>query len=319
MARKGPGQRLVRRAQSPARRVKGEVAMSSAKQRRHRQAAVHEFLWFGIRQLQACVFAGAFFLLLAVSRLLPEMPIARYDLILIGAVLLQFAMIATRLESRQELVVVCLFHLLGLALEIFKTQPSVASWAYPEPGVAKLFGVPLYSGFMYAAVASYMMQAWHRLDLALHREPPAALTVALALAIYLNFFMHHFLPDVRWLLAAALLWTYRHTSVSFTPKRARLRMPLLASFVLIGLFVWIAENVATYFGAWTYPHQAQGWRLVHWGKIGSWGLLVVMSFVLVADLRRKAKAVVPLLRTQCTADYAVKWRPRHDSNVRPRP
>ena len=34
-------------------------------------------------------------------------------------------------------------------------------------------------------------------------------------------------------------------------------MPLVLSFVLIGFFIWIAENIATFFSAWEYPNQSE--------------------------------------------------------------
>lgn len=62
-------------------------------------------------------------------------------------------------------------------------------------------------------------------------------------------------------------------------------MPLVLSFFLIGLFVWIAENIATFFGAWKYPNQHDQWQLVGLGKISSWILLVIVSFMIVAQLK----------------------------------
>jgi uncharacterized membrane protein YoaT (DUF817 family) len=249
------------------------------------QDAVVELFWFGAKQTASCLFAGGFFLILLVSTKLPAWPLPRYDLILVAAVALQAILVATRIETLDELKTVCLFHALGFALEVFKTHPSVGSWSYPEAGYSKLFGVPLYSGFMYAAVASYMIQSWRWLDLRLENAPDARLTLALAAAIYVNFFTHHWLPDLRYALALALLVLLRRTSVLFTPRARRRRMPLALSFALIGSFVWLAENIATYFGAWLYPHQHGGWRVVHAGKISSWILLASITFVVVADLK----------------------------------
>jgi len=56
--------------------------------------------------------------------------------------------------------------------------------------------------------------------------------------------------------------------------------------VLIGFFIWIAENIATFFSAWRYPNQSDTWRLVHVGKISSWLLLVIVSFLIVAALKQ---------------------------------
>jgi uncharacterized membrane protein YoaT (DUF817 family) len=263
------------------------------------KAAAVEFLLFGLKQARACVFSGSFFVLLALSRIVAVPGLARYDLLFLGAIALQALLIATRLETVDEVKVIALFHLIGLALELFKTSPAIRSWSYPEPCVFRIAGVPLYSGFMYAAVGSYMCQAWRVLNLELTDYPPYRVSVPLAAAIYLNFFTHHWLPDVRWILAALVLAAFWRTRVLFTVTTPRRRMPLALSFLLIGFFVWVAENIATYFGAWTYPNQREGWRLVGLGKIGSWGLLVILSFILVADLKhlKARRALKPAVET----------------------
>src|SRR5688572_4164840 len=119
----------------------------------------------------------------------------RYDFILIGALLIQAVLLWTRIETPAEAAVLGIFHLLGLGLEIFKCQPGIGSWTYPEDAWTKFLGVPLYSGFMYAAVASYMCQSWRILRLRLTGYPPHAMSIALSLAIYANFFTHHFIGD----------------------------------------------------------------------------------------------------------------------------
>ncbi|GMA36627.1 DUF817 family protein [Demequina litorisediminis] len=137
-------------------------------------------------------------------------------------------------------------------------------------------GVPLYSGFMYAAVGSYLCQAWRRFDLRItgYRAIPMAI---LAVAAYANFFTHHWIWDLRWLIAllfvAAMWGTWVHYSLGAT----RLRMPLAIAFVLIGFFLWVAENMGTFLGAWRYPDQEAFWQAVHMGKLGSWALLVTLS------------------------------------------
>lgn len=248
---------------------------------------LHEFWAFGLREARACVFAGGFFLILLASRHLQVPGLARYDLILFLSLGLQAVLVATRVETWDEVKTLSLFHGFGLVLELFKTHPSIRSWSYPEPGFFMVQGVPLYSGFMYAAVASYMIQAWRLFDLRILRYPDHRLSALLAAAIYLNFFTHHFGPDLRWPLSLAVLWVFRHTWVGFTvlPGGSRRRMPLAVSFLLIGFFVWVAENAATWGGAWAYPDQRLGWRPVGLGKVHSWSLLVILSFVCVADLK----------------------------------
>src|SRR5262249_44749477 len=102
---------------------------------------------------------------------------------------------------------------------------------------------------------------------------------------YLNFFTLHVLPDARWILGAVVVVLFVQTRVTYVVIEKRQRMPMWAAFGLIGLFVWIAENVATYFGAWKYPYQHTGWTTVHTAKISSWFLLVIVSFVVVAQLK----------------------------------
>ena len=75
------------------------------------------------------------------------------------------------------------------------------------------------------------------------------------------------------------------TWVHFTVGRHRYAMPLALSFVLIGFFLWAAENAATFLRAWQYPSQESVWTMVHAAKLGSWSLLVVVSIVLVAAVK----------------------------------
>lgn len=245
-----------------------------------------EFLIFGLKEARACVFAGSFFAVLIVSRYLPLGDLPRYDFLFLAAIAIQVALLTTRIESGREAVVLCLFHAIGLALELFKTHPSVASWSYPEPCYLKLGTVPLYSGFMYAAVASYMCQAWRIFDLDLRHTPPYWVSAPLCLVIYVNFFSNHYVQDLRLLLIPAVFVIFARTHVDFTVWRGiRRHMPLVISFALIGFFIWVAENIATFFGAWVYPEQSVRWTAVSFQKFSSWFLLVIISFLIVADLK----------------------------------
>jgi uncharacterized membrane protein YoaT (DUF817 family) len=61
-------------------------------------------------------------------------------------------------------------------------------------------------------------------------------------------------------------------------------MPLLAGFFLVALFIWFAENISSFSAIWLYPHQLKAWTPVSLGKLGSWFLLMIISFVLVASV-----------------------------------
>jgi len=67
-------------------------------------------------------------------------------------------------------------------------------------------------------------------------------------------------------------------------------MPLLLGWLLIALFIWLAENIATFARAWTYPSQRDGWTMVSPAKLGAWYLLMYISFVLVAGVHRKTRS-----------------------------
>jgi len=257
-----------------------------------------EFFIFGLKQARCCLFAGSFMCMLVLSQWIPHETLPRYDFILISAIAIQATLLLSRIESKSEAIVLCVFHLIGLMLELFKTHPSVNAWSYPEDAWSKLGTVPLYSGFMYAAVASYICQAWHVFDLRLDHYPRRWLTIALCLLIYGNFFTNHFVQDFRLILIPLVLAVFFRTSVRFTVwKNQERRMPLMVSFFLIGFFVWVAENFSTYFGAWVYPEQAAGWQAVAWQKMTSWFLLIIVSFVIVAELkhwrRQQASGPVP--------------------------
>src|ERR1043166_1870918 len=137
-----------------------------------------EFLVFGAKEAAACVFAGSFLFLLAISGHISIPGLARYDFLFLSAIAIQIVLIAVRLENWREVAVLSLFHLIGMGLELFKTSPAIHSWSYPEPAFFHIRTVPLYSGFMYASVASYIMQAWRRFDLRISHFPPFWMAVS---------------------------------------------------------------------------------------------------------------------------------------------
>ncbi|MFC4809418.1 DUF817 domain-containing protein [Paenibacillus sp. GCM10023250] len=242
-----------------------------------------QLLLFGYHQAMSCMFPVAIFCTLALSGLIRVPFIHRYDLILLVLLAVQYLMYRSGLETLDEIKVIAVFHAIGLMLEIYKV--GMGSWSYPEPAFTKLLGVPLYSGFMYASVASYMCQVWRRLRMDMTGWPGLLPSFALGGAIYLNFFTHHFIPDIRWWLTALVVVVFRKTRIVYRVRSSTYRMPLTVAFFLVGFFIWLAENIATFFKAWQYPDQHQAWRLVSFGKISSWFLLVIISVIIVAQLK----------------------------------
>ena len=241
-----------------------------------------EFVVFGLKQGWACIFGAALLVVLMAARLwYPEsVGLARNDFLTLAAVVIQILMVAFRLETLRELRVIILFHLVGTVMELFKTD--VGSWAYEAEGVLRIGAVPLFSGFMYAAVGSYMVRVYRLFDLKFANYPPRWITALLGVGIYANFFTHHYIWDLRWLLLAAVVIIYGRCVMHFRVFRREFRMPLVLSFLLVALFIWAAENIATWSGAWLYPSQVDGWQPVGLEKLVSWFLLMIISVVLVA-------------------------------------
>jgi len=248
--------------------------------------ALVEFLVFGLKQAWACLFGGAMLAVIIATRLWwpDDAPLARHDFLVLAAVTIQIAMLAFRLETAAEVKVILMFHVVGTLMEIFKT--SAGSWIYPEESFLRIAGVPLFSGFMYAAVGSYFARILRTFDVRYRNYPPQAATVVLCIAIYANFFTHHFMPDLRAILFAATAALYWRTVVHYRVFRFRHRMPLLLGFLLVALFIWFAENIGTWSRAWIYPGQADYWTPVSISKLGAWYLLMIISFVLVTLVHR---------------------------------
>lgn len=245
-----------------------------------------EFLVFGIKQAFACLFGGAMLTLMLATKLFwPEdMGFARYDFLFVAALVIQISLLVFKLETIAEAKVILIFHIVGTVMEIFKT--SVGSWIYPEPSIFRIGGVPLFSGFMYAAVGSYLARVTRILDMRYSNYPPLWATMLLALAIYANFFTHHFVIDLRYALIAITAVLFLRTTVHYRVFRFRHRMPLLLGFLLVALFIWFAENIGTWSRAWIYPSQHNGWTPVSLQKLGAWYLLMILSFVLVTLVHR---------------------------------
>lgn len=243
-----------------------------------------EFFLFGFKQGWACLFGALMLaLLLATHFFYPvSAPLSRYDFLTLMAIAIQAGMLVFRLETIDEAKVILAFHVIGTVMEQFKTASG--SWAYPEPGLLKIGQVPLFSGFMYAAVGSYIARVWRIFDFRYDHYPRPWHSYVLAAAIYLNFFAHHWLPDVRIALFLATAILFWRTRVWFTPFRKPRWMPLLLGWFLVALFIWFAENIGTFSRAWLYPGQEAGWSLVSPSKLGAWYLLMIISFVLVAAL-----------------------------------
>jgi uncharacterized membrane protein YoaT (DUF817 family) len=253
----------------------------------------YEFLRFGIKQGWACLFGGLMLALLLGTHLWYPHGVAlhRYDFLTLAALAIQAVLLMTQLETWEEAKVILLFHVAGTVMEVFKT--AVGSWQYPEASLLHIGGVPLFTGFMYASIGSYIARAWRLFDFRFTRHPSFRATVAFALAIYANFFTHHFMPDLRLGLFAVAVLLFGRTWIHFRVWRVWRRMPLLLGFCLVAVFIWFAENIGTFAGAWLYPRQVTGWSPVGIAKLGSWFLLMLVSYTMVTIVNRPVALARP--------------------------
>lgn len=245
-----------------------------------------EFLVFGIKQAWACLFGALLLLgLITTHYAYPtHAPLSRYDFLIVYAVAIQVLFLLTRLERPSEALVIIIFHFVGTAMEVFKTD--VGSWTYPEESLLRLGEVPLFTGFMYAAIGSYFARVARVFEFRWSHYPKVTLTLILATAIYINFLSHHFIWDARYLLFALTALLFLRTNVLYRVWRWRHRMPLLLGFFLVSVFIWLAENIGTFTRTWLYPSQENGWQMVSVNKLGSWYLLMIVSWVLVTLVHR---------------------------------
>lgn len=249
---------------------------------------VAELWYFFVANVKASYF-GAFLLALFLLTEVVSVPhISRYDFIFLAAVAFQVCALALRFETVREFFVILIFHILATCMELFKTHPSIGSWVYPGTvdTVFVLGTVPLFTGFLYSAIGSYISRAYLYLRLVFVRFPAQHHLVLLAILIYVNFFTHHYIVDLRYILFIYVCSVFFQTRVQFQVYKQARSMPFLLATLLTALFVWIAENIGTYTSIWLYPSQMAVWHLVSMQKVGSWFLLLILSFALVSMMYR---------------------------------
>lgn len=255
---------------------------------RYREYSIE--LWqFFIASLRASYF-GAFLLSLFLLTEVIAVPfISRYDFIFLAAVLFQVCALLFRFEQLREFLVILVFHVLATVMELFKTAPAIGSWTYPGVHAAffVLGTVPLFTGFLYSAIGSYISRAFTFLKLSYEHFPPYYHLWILAVLIYVNFFTHHFVYDIRYVLFAYIFIIFWNTRVYFQVYEKRRHLPFLLTVALTAGCVWIAENIGTFTKIWLYPNQIGQWQLVPLAKTESWFLLLILSFALVSIVYRK--------------------------------
>ena len=262
---------------------------------------LYEFIRFGVKQAWACLFGGLMLaLLIATYFWYPkDAALTRYDFLVIASLVIQVLLLLFRMETLEEAKVILLFHVIGTAMEVFKT--SVGSWQYPEAGMLKIGAVPLFTGFMYASIGSYIARVWRLFDFTFTYHPPFKITITISILIYVNFFTYHYFFDFRWIILALIFFAFRKTMIYFRIRRHFRHMPLLLGFFLVAIFIWFAENIGTLTNAWIYPNQQKHWQMVSFGKLTAWYLLMIISYVMVACVNKPRQYFKPAAPATVTA------------------
>ncbi|MBF7682928.1 DUF817 family protein [Acinetobacter sp. B5B] len=239
------------------------------------------------RLISAALFGILLLIIFAITSLMTDQSywgFYRYDYLFFCAVLIQILMLYFKLESLNEVKVIALFHLMAMCMELVLTAPHIGSWQYPEPAVLKILTVPLFAGFMYSAVGSFFVRLIRLFSVCFEKLPHLGNMSALAVLAFINFMSKFFIVDIRSLLFVWSILIFWRTKIWFNVQHYTMKLPLLPVLIFFAFIIWIAENISTFYDIWVYPNQADGWRLVWLGKIGSWYLLLLLSFVSVLVL-----------------------------------
>ncbi|OHA16348.1 MAG: hypothetical protein A2830_00350 [Candidatus Taylorbacteria bacterium RIFCSPHIGHO2_01_FULL_44_110] len=251
------------------------------------QNFLKETLIFLKKQASSALFGGLMLFFLLISQYIHIPGIYRYDLLFIGALVIQAVLIWTRMERPREILAIVIFHIFAIGMEIYKTSAAIGSWSYPEPSVLAIATVPLFTGFMYSSVGSYIARAWRINNFLFKNLPHKAVLISVAVLIYVNFFTNHFTYDVRWIIFGLLIIIFWKTKFYVTLTHKTYRMHPLISNGLLALFVWLAEQVGTFARVWIYPNQALQWTPVSFQMFTSWYMLLIFSFIIISLLQPK--------------------------------
>ena len=260
-----------------------------------------ETVMFFAKQAWAALFGLLFLAALIISKAVwqESWVISRFDGLFVFAIVTQAFMLWSRLESWEEARVIVIFHLTGTIMEFFKVDQG--SWTYPEEAVIMIAGVPLFSGFMYASVGSYVARATRIFDMKFAPYPDLRVTFLFGALCYINFFTHQMIitipytgigpidvPDIRVPLFIASVMIFGRTRVWFFAGRRAHWMPMPLAALMCGLVLWVAEFIGTTVTAtWLYAGQNR-WETVSFAKMGSWYLLLYVAFVTVTLVSRSA-------------------------------
>lgn len=232
------------------------------------------------KQSEAALFGGILLFFISLTYFIKFNFINRYDLLFIFAILTQIFLFYFKFEKLREILVIFIFHILALFMEVYKV--NIGSWTYFGGGVLSISGVPIFTGFMYSAIGSYIYRAWKINKFSFKNYPKPLPLIFLAAIIYINFFTNHFIYDFRYFILILSFIIFYRTKffVEITDKVIQIH-PLISN-ALMAFVIWLSEQFATLFRVWAYPNQMSGWVAVSFSKYISWYLLLILSFIIIS-------------------------------------
>jgi uncharacterized membrane protein YoaT (DUF817 family) len=246
-----------------------------------------ELIIFVKKQASSALFGGLILLGIILSKYIDFGSIYRYDALLLYAIVIQIILIITKAEEPKEILAIIIFHITAMGMEIFKTSPMVGSWVYPENAVLAIGTVPLFTGFMYSSVGSYIARSWRINNFRFYNLPSKTTLFFIGLSIYVNFFTNYFVNDVRYILFIFIVIAFWKTKFYVNITSRDIQIHPLVSNALLAFFVWVAEQISTFASVWVYPNQIDTWRPVSFRMFTSWYFLLIFSFCIIAIIYGK--------------------------------
>lgn len=246
-----------------------------------------EIYYFFLKNFFAAIYWIIFIGVIYSSNFFDFSYLSRFDIIFIIVLFLQGILIALKIESKKDFLVIMIFHMVATIMELFKTSGSIGSWQYPwvSESIFHIYNVPLFTGFMYSAVWSYITRAQYFLNLEYVHYPKHRYVILLGITLYMNFFTHHFIWDFRWILILISIYLFYPTHIYFQVYKKRRKIHFITSALLTAIVIWIAENISTFYKIWLYPNQMIWWEMVSFSKVTAWYMLLIVSFAIISTLR----------------------------------
>lgn len=205
--------------------------------------AWEEAVYFCLKQIRAGLLAGLLLLAFLIIPTTGILGIAQDDIVFGLAIGLQVWTVKSKLHNDAECKMLLLFYILGLILECFISSTSGINPSLPVSW-SSIHGVPLVNGFIYVALASYIMQAWRLFSIRIRYYPPYWMAIGLASVTYLYFISQTYVGEYTGYLAAGAVGLYAPSKIMFKSHQKERQAPLLFAALLVCLFTSFIQPIS---------------------------------------------------------------------------